>query len=260
MGSSPHTRGARRGSSIAAAGLRIIPAYAGSTTCQSFPFHRMADHPRIRGEHAATKDPGSRVAGSSPHTRGARTTSRTHPMALRIIPAYAGSTRRRPGRGPASPDHPRIRGEHKDPGSRVAFFEGSSPHTRGALCVRGCLFPGRRIIPAYAGSTWLLRCCCPGRADHPRIRGEHPLPPFRGAGIVGSSPHTRGAPTPMRWDSCSRGIIPAYAGSTTSPCRGRICRGDHPRIRGEHTYMPEAGFPVAGSSPHTRGAPVVHRQ
>ena len=70
------------------------------------------------------------------------------------------------------------------------------------------------IIPAYAGST------------APFGNPSNPDP--------GSSPHTRGARP--------RSATPR----TQTP--------DHPRIRGEHTYMPEAGFPVVGSSPHTRGA------
>ena len=71
-----------------------------------------SDHPRIRGEHARVVDPVRRGEGSSPHTRGARTTSRTPPRAWRIIPAYAGSTVfDNPGKDNV-PDHPRIRGEH----------------------------------------------------------------------------------------------------------------------------------------------------
>ena len=70
--------------------------------------------------------------GSSPHTRGARSDAQWRIFLVRIIPAYAGSTR---GRGMClSPmwDHPRIRGEHPREGSSVDMDLGSSPHTRGA--------------------------------------------------------------------------------------------------------------------------------
>ena len=154
-GSSPHTRGAlsesrvsytkvtdhprirgehRPSKEVSSAGVRIIPAYAGSTgqTCQ--------------GQ--------TNLRGSSPHTRGAR---RGHPRVVppnRIIPAYAGSTviglSRHASNHGSSPhtrgalecrrqkvsrvwDHPRIRGEH---------YEEFAP----ALAELG-------IIPAYAGST-----------------------------------------------------------------------------------------------------------
>ena len=153
-----------------------------------------------------------------------------------IIPAYAGST--------------------ADYFVDNCADYGSSPHTRGAPALR------------------LNQTACIG--DHPRIRGEHvparhPLGCLRGiipayAGstqgtsarrqpLVGSSPHTRGAPA--------------------STCRTTTSRRDHPRIRGEH--RPErdggAGHPgiipayagstfsvfaiqksASGSSPHTRGA------
>ena len=174
----------------------IIPAYAGSTTMDG------------KARQMRT--------GSSPHTRGARTTrslcgvlSRDHPRirgehstpcaahqrCLGIIPAYAGSTGTVP--------------------SRELAERGSSPHTRGARSAR----------PAGTRQS----------RDHPRIRGEHassrPLP-YADPGIIpayagstaghnnwavpapGSSPHTRGA-------------------QTTAPgCCEKA--GDHPRIRGEH--------------------------
>ena len=54
--------------------------------------------------------------------------------------------------------------------------------------------------------------------------------------------------------SRSRGIIPAYAGSTSSiHTKGEVKR-DHPRIRGEHATRRIAGSEWDGSSPHTRGA------
>ena len=53
----------------------------------------------------------------------------------------------------------------------------------------------------------------------------------------------------------SRGIIPAYAGSTTMRSFLPGGAADHPRIRGEHCQMPLAILPWTGSSPHTRGAP-----
>ena len=155
--------------------MGIIPAYAGSTLTQ----------------RARTAPP----TGSSPHTRGA--------------PRATGAGQRR-GR-----DHPRIRGEHQVVHAQRAEargiipayagstglsstartrFTGSSPHTRGARLPRR-----RPRLPS---------------GDHPRIRGEHLLPPLERA--------------------VDDGIIPAYAGST--PIRAPM------------------RTPTAGSSPHTRGA------
>ena len=156
-------------------------------------------------------------------------------------------------------DHPRIRGEHYQGFAKQNYTMGSSPHTRGT--------------PAPTPST------TPWRRDHPRIRGEHSsrttrsspasriIPAYAGNTArgpkqafidLGSSPHTRG--TRSGWPRYSR---PAW---------------DHPRIRGEHDEGGEhcsdevgiipayagntrinrsAGEPCQGSSPHTRGTPII---
>ena len=155
---------------------------------------------------------------------------------------------------------------------RQKFAKGSSPHTRGAQIAvdEDRLAPG--IIPAYAGSTAesfrprILRLGSsphtrrssfpyPFGGDHPRIRGEHNLAKRTGLPASGSSPHTRGA---RRADACRPPcgrIIPAYAGSTPGPRRGRGWLMDHPRIRGEHHVFWLCRNSNVGSSPHTRGAP-----
>ena len=112
-GSSPHTRGALRFRRVVLELVRIIPAYAGSTTEDSRRVGGQADHPRIRGEHGVI-----------------------------VVSLWD-----------AMVDHPRIRGEHAlrrfiDKGN-----QGSSPHTRGALTAHLLHRRQARIIPAYAGST-----------------------------------------------------------------------------------------------------------
>ena len=160
-------------------------------------------------------------------------------------------------------DHPRIRGEHHlDPVRRV---------------IR------RRIIPAYAGSTWQVSAGFHLGWDHPRIRGEHKAAAFDKHAALGSSPHTRGArleaghdprrlgiipayagSTPdMPWvPAAAAWIIPAYAGSTNGGCLTGRVPADHPRIRGEHLRRRRHDIRNKGSSPHTRGAPrlIVRRR
>ena len=96
------------------------------------------------------------------------------------------------------------------------------------------------------------------REDHPRIRGEHHRGIGHGKRPVGSSPHTRGAPAGRSCAWEPTGIIPAYAGSTTSRARMTGPRTDHPRIRGEHGLHPPHPCGTVGSSPHTRGALTRH--
>ena len=172
-GSSPHTRGAP--------GVGVAQ------------FAVSLDHPRIRGEHLVRSIDVSCAKGSSPHTRGAPPRFGVLGEAARIIPAYAGSTRRSSPRGVPRRDHPRIRGEHPTPRSATKPDSGSSPHTRGAPHARRRHAPARRIIPAYAGSTMVRDSMRRLRSDHPRIRGEHRLDRLGIDSPGGSSPHTRGA-------------------------------------------------------------------
>ena len=197
----------------------------------------LLDHPRIRGEHSP---PGAREA----HVEG-------------IIPAYAGSTdgtHRRDGQrdgssphtreaprraatsAPTTADHPRIRGKHQDighPGRRpggiipayagstvpsgmkITALGGSSPHTRGA----------RAPAPT----------ACTLGGDHPRIRGEHPGELHLAVRADGIIPAYAGSTTssPSRL-STSRGSSPHTRGALPSASRHRARRRDHPRIRGEH--------------------------
>ena len=152
-GSSPHTRGAPDRRQVGQSCDGIIPAYAGSTGTLRLLYIQSRDHPRIRGEHAVFANQVAKTKGSSPHTRGAPTSTAPTPPWRRIIPAYAGSTRTLYPTMSSTKDHPRIRGEHVQMNRAIADGSGSSPHTRGARRSRGSARRWRRIIPAYAGST-----------------------------------------------------------------------------------------------------------
>jgi len=198
-GSSPRMRGAPLRQFQNTYGLRIIPAYAGSTSSSTSSAPRCGDHPRVCGEHPFVPNRASMRLGSSPRMRGA--------------PPGSGGT------GSTWWDHPRVCGEHCAAGGEALMDTGSSPRMRGALdCLR---IPGRflRIIPAYAGSTDLDAARARSRRDHPRVCGEHLSDFGIKAYSPGSSPRMRGAHVPSfcagDWD----GIIPAYAGSTRWPSR-----------------------------------------
>ena len=213
-GSSPHTRGALASFLLKRPRAGIIPAYAGSTFALSNTSRRDQDHPRIRGEHHVKHPLQIQHQGSSPHTRGAPPSYRWSSLNVRIIPAYAGSTLWWSYSRPTRTDHPRIRGEHRFVRPRPGSRAGSSPHTRGALGLRVPSVRVNGIIPAYAGSTYGPTRSGRRPSDHPRIRGEHRNLRFPASALIGSSPHTRGAP-PRCFDMHVRErIIPAYAGST----------------------------------------------
>ena len=158
-GSSPHTRGALGILLAIFIQLGIIPAYAGSTSTNSWRGRSSTDHPRIRGEHPESDAGALPVGGSSPHTRGAPQDEGYGGEFEGIIPAYAGSTSGSETAGAPGQDHPRIRGEHRYYAGQIGGVAGSSPHTRGALerrIVRPLMV---RIIPAYAGSTGSTSPC-----------------------------------------------------------------------------------------------------
>ena len=192
-GSSPHTRGALAEVDPGQVGPRIIPAYAGSTCRSRRRRPGRSDHPRIRGEHVDVAEQPHQCLGSSPHTRGARAPWASGSSGLRIIPAYAGSTRPCGAGRRRSADHPRIRGEHRLFTEYERRGGGSSPHTRGARFELGDDQLVNGIIPAYAGSTSRRCFLVVGVRDHPRIRGEHLPQTSCMAERQGSSPHTRGA-------------------------------------------------------------------
>ena len=76
--------------------------------------------------------------------------------------------------------------------------------------------------------------------------------------MSGSSPLTRGKPGAVNRRYRSRRLIPAHAGKTT---RGRAVptiRPAHPRSRGENFTSGSLTERPTGSSPLTRGKPVMH--
>ena len=148
-----------------------------------------------------------------------------------------------------------MRGEHRLACSTPIERQGSSPHARGALERGRHRRNWRGIIPACAGSTARAPWCNWRLRDHPRMRGEHTSRLCSLWQSLGSSPHARGAPRACRHAACQAGIIPACAGSTSTPRWSATTRRDHPRMRGEHRSLQYTTTDPVGSSPHARGAP-----
>ena len=174
-------------------------------------------------------------------------------MSSGLIPAHAGKTVRPLSSATAAEAHPRSRGENVRKGNRPNFGKGSSPLTRGKLrqLIEG--FDESRLIPAHAGKTrtWGSRRR-PGRA-HPRSRGENELTDYVGDADNGSSPLTRGKPTPINGHVVVGWLIPAHAGKTGLRTRRASVAQAHPRSRGENLYSPVSQEMCRGSSPLTRG-------
>ena len=134
---------------------------------------------------------------------------------------------------------------------------GSSPLTRGKLTSLDLREVSLGLIPAHAGKTLgRSRRSFPRRA-HPRSRGENL--PATGAlrGEVGSSPLTRGKPSASSSTDGGRGLIPAHAGKTPDTGSPDPRPRAHPRSRGENHDAPFSSRREYGSSPLTRGKPLI---
>ena len=149
--------------------------------------------------------------------------------------------------------HPRSRGENRLDAHVAVIGFGSSPLTRGKPGAGLELDLRPRLIPAHAGKTSSPPSWEPGRAAHPRSRGENFLIVNVERKVDGSSPLTRGKRHEVRGQGCAAGLIPAHAGKTG---RWRSRSGvwtAHPRSRGENA-LPGLALPrTRGSSPLTRG-------
>ena len=176
---------------------------------------------------------------------------------LRLIPARAGNTKRRPLAGNRKPAHPRSRGEHLPPSSSTTESSGSSPLARGT-----------QAFSTFTNTRTLA---------HPRSRGEHSHAIIRGNLQFGSSPLARGTllvrgqwlvPPPGssplargtllhgRHESRRVRLIPARAGNTARSRRATRSGQAHPRSRGEHARKEHTNDAPPGSSPLARGTQI----
>ena len=152
--------------------------------------------------------------GSSPLTRGTLAGCGFVAAAAGLIPAHAGNTPQISRVAQFMRAHPRSRGEHGEGRSLLGFGWGSSPLTRGTLCLISRQKNERGLIPAHAGNTngghgFVLV----GQA-HPRSRGEHTVRRGTARCRLGSSPLTRGTLHAQTTLALLGGLIPAHAGNT----------------------------------------------
>ena len=254
-GSSPLARGPRRGHSVRARRVGLIPARAGTTCWCVGWLSEGGAHPRSRGDHHELVTVNNTCRGSSPLARGPHVLFIAVPLWVGLIPARAGTTALCCAQGPDYRAHPRSRGDHVTYPAACAFPGGSSPLARGPLGTVTPTDPTSGLIPARAGTT--LKAISrrnPTRA-HPRSRGDH-SPALKIASLpAGSSPLARGPrikPIFMRW---RRGLIPARAGTTEAWFAVDSDERAHPRSRGDHARSCFCTARTLGSSPLARGPP-----
>ena len=214
MGSSPLTRGKRGFAGLTGPIGRLIPAHAGKTRDSGWRELPDGAHPRSRGENALDSRRWSWEKGSSPLTRGKRSSGCTSPGEHRLIPAHAGKTSAVTGRYVTATAHPRSRGENTITRETPVVFCGSSPLTRGKPIRKATRSALRRLIPAHAGKTPSTLTPPTWTTAHPRSRGENSFVLCEGACWWGSSPLTRGKLVVISVFYTQDGLIPAHAGKT----------------------------------------------
>ena len=137
----------------------------------------------------------------------------SHPPA-RFIPAYTGNSALACSRRARRSVHPRLRGELILVLRPALIHIGSSPLTRGTLCMKVIHPDHSRFIPAYAGNSCSLFFEANRQAVHPRLRGELWTPFSSLFPPVGSSPLTRGTQNADYLREIGVRFIPAYAGNS----------------------------------------------
>ena len=115
----------------------------------------------------------------------------------------------------------------------------------------------RRLIPAHAGKTLAHQVQVLKAQAHPRSRGENKTPQPPGPRWWGSSPLTRGKLLQAEGHTLIAGLIPAHAGKTSTCGRRSTSWTAHPRSRGENICSGVNLSFLEGSSPLTRGKPLV---
>ena len=207
----------------------------------------------MRGEDVWHRLPNVPVGGSPPHARGRRQPNRVPALTTWITPACAGKTRKTPV--PIGPglDHPRMRGEDIRTCRRRPTTHGSPPHARGRpRSSQGKTSPPG-ITPACAGKTSPNFCMTSRYEDHPRMRGEDWKRDRLIYGRGGSPPHARGRHRRIKMPRPPRRITPACAGKTGSFLWKTFTWPDHPRMRGEDSFLALGWVEDCGSPPHARG-------
>ena len=113
------------------------------------------------------------------------------------------------------------------------------------------------LIPAHAGKTARHRAAGDGWRAHPRSRGENQSSRQRQRRRRGSSPLTRGKRVQLHHAGDRAGLIPAHAGKTSTSLNSWSGTRAHPRSRGENNLVANGVHLRSGSSPLTRGKPLV---
>ena len=177
-------------------------------------------HPRVGGENAVRIASLVPVWGSSPRGRGKRDVVPPGGVHEGLIPAWSGKTECVPVVLDLQGAHPRVGGENWKRSIPNRLLPGSSPRGRGKQNFWSTVLQPLGLIPAWAGKTGESQKGKGRTRAHPRVGGENIATEVFGGIVSGSSPRGRGKPTLYDAPYQPAGLIPAWAGktSTSSAC------------------------------------------
>ena len=217
-GLSPHGRGKRVVFTFPAGLIRSIPARAGETIKRTGRRNGIGVYPRTGGGNLDVDFHHISQQGLSPHGRGKLNPDTRHITWSGSIPARAGETPLRLGRGRFPAVYPRTGGGNAAPLGTGQSLMGLSPHGRGKLTAAPLAGNSSRSIPARAGETSPTVSLLTPSTVYPRTGGGNKHL-FRGRlPHQGLSPHGRGKrdyPPVLLIPARS---IPARAGETVPLC------------------------------------------
>ena len=153
----------------------------------------------------------------------------------------------------ATPVHPRVYGEHSHLCRSASVRCGSSPCIRGTYSSVLPSSPSIRFIPVYTGNIAISNWNLTQPPVHPRVYGEHLFCYLTTPVNYGSSPCIRGTFLSIGSVDILTRFIPVYTGNMATIGRPWLYLAVHPRVYGEHVFMPGPAFSFCGSSPCIRG-------
>ena len=215
-GSSPLTRGKLGACRAEIERVRLIPTRAGKTGRTRTRAKRSTAHPHSRGENFDRSVSHWPLSGSSPLAWGKQNPRLQTATHVRLIPAHARKTRRRPPGGFRARAHPRSRGENTSAARSKLGQPGSSPLMRGKRRYNPATTAVVGLIPAHTGKTRNHSTAHRRPEAHPRSRGENFDGQAPGADGQGSSPLTWGKCDVLLRALSGPGLIPAHTGKTRS--------------------------------------------
>ncbi len=193
--------------------------------------------------------------GPSPRGRGNRLADIGHFGDAGTIHAWAGEPSCQQNQCREPGDHPRVGGGTTFEPVLADKVSGPSPRGRGNPMQ--VVLPSGLIgtIPAWAGEPNAGTVTPNISGDHPRVGGG--TIPLRRLtpDMAGPSPRGRGNRNCRKGCDTLTGTIPAWAGEPRAGHRLFGLEGDHPRVGGGTSVMPNSICLARGPSPRGRGNP-----